>query len=91
MERQGPNNIACQITLSGELLPQSFPGLPVLIMTFIYQSLSYRWWYQDNMSASSRRTILRRVISTELRGIGPDAHSIQANRVDDVESINQES
>ena len=43
------------------------------------------------MSASSRRTILRRVISTELRGIGPDAHFIQANRVDDVESINQES
>ena len=43
------------------------------------------------MSATSRRTILRRVISTELRGIGPDVHFIQVNRVDDVESINQES
>ena len=43
------------------------------------------------MNASSRRTILRRVISTELCGIGPDVHFIQVNRVDDVESINQES
>ena len=48
-------------------------------------------WLHSSVNNSGLRMDLRGSRSTELRGVGPDVHFVEVNRVDVVESINQES